>query len=1176
MGVILAFLLVITQERFEVSPREYIVSLESPVRVEIFPLRVEKFPLERGFYKFGKPGIAERVFEKEREETLSNIPYRISDTSFFRGEKVGRLIFYPVRFDPKESVLVYESLRVSYEKPKGKEMRRKSFENFFARSNQWFKCKVDSQGIYKITGRELERAGFSLSGISPDGFRLYNIGEFSPPVSYPETMVEVPIYVYTGGDSSFDPDDYILFYGEGVSRWDKYLDNYFEDIFSLYNYYFLTYSNEKGKRMEILPQRREGGPPLRPESKVHFEKENLCPARGGTLWLWDMIVKRSDEERIRREYSLPLPEGESLMGISLRVFSQNRGFSLKLFFNSILLDSQFIPSANLPDGKVIRVERVLPMAEECRVEIEIGGGGDLTVFLDWIEVTFLPKRQVEKPLPLRVKRKGDYFFQGKEDCILLDITERFNPKILPYIRNGDSSFFSIPDSEPKVLFLAPLSRFRRVLNIEEKSELSYSYLSNLSADFIFVAPKAFRKLAYLFADYRRRRSQIRTGVALLEDLYDFYLFGIQEPYALKRFFQTKCPDYALLLGDGNYDYRGIFAPKGPEIPPYEFGAGFSYEVYERYPLALDSWFADFEDSPMPVYPDFILGRIPIRDEREGMAYLQKLESYEKKIGDYRVRFLFAADDEYLGDPYNPDNCGLGVHIRSCERLEEVLPRYFAVKKVYLTEYPLSQVRDKPEARKAFSDCLSDGVFGVVYFGHGAGFRLAHEQLLNIEDVFNLKTRGQFPFGFFGSCGVGRFDDFEVGRYREAIAEDLVRNPDGFIATIASTKATSPSTNEVICSSLLSSFFSGRSLGESFLTSSLYDVSYHFFGDPSLLSLLPQEKEGIRVTSPLRPKENASLSCSLGVKEERVFSSRVFYGKRFRRYTSTVFFDGNPYIFRIDYTLPGFEVLKEKRKEEFSFFSLNFIPPAGIPLSPVGDENNFYQEIPNTARALSFFVTRSCSAFCIVWDSLVRDTVPGEGVDTSGPQLRLFAEGRELSSLETLPKTFLLTGEFSDPSGVYISPYLFYPRLFIESDEINLSGILEGDYRRLKFRLPLTLSSEKNHLKLVCYDNFLNRSERLFQIITSLSPHLKIISPLAYYKRGLLTFNFTLSHPAEVKIKVWTISGRFLESFSLYLPSGRQVVSFPIVLPKGVYLFRITGRSFSLDEEVSLDEKFLVF
>ncbi|HZI94126.1 MAG TPA: C25 family cysteine peptidase, partial [Patescibacteria group bacterium] len=84
-----------------------------------------------------------------------------------------------------------------------------------------YRVFVKSNGIYRLTWSYLldPATGVApgLSGATPATFKLMNKG------------VEVPIRVIDGGNGSFDPGDYIEFYGEGLLTEPKLLVNYHYD-----------------------------------------------------------------------------------------------------------------------------------------------------------------------------------------------------------------------------------------------------------------------------------------------------------------------------------------------------------------------------------------------------------------------------------------------------------------------------------------------------------------------------------------------------------------------------------------------------------------------------------------------------------------------------------------------------------------------------------------------------------------------------------------------------------------------------------------------------------------------------------------------------------------------------------------------------------------------------------
>jgi len=68
-------------------------------------------------------------------------------------------------------------------------------------AQQYFKIKVWKQGIYRLDYNLLQQAGFPV-GMNPNQFQIFNNGH------------EQYIYVEGAQDNSFDPSDFIEFYGK--------------------------------------------------------------------------------------------------------------------------------------------------------------------------------------------------------------------------------------------------------------------------------------------------------------------------------------------------------------------------------------------------------------------------------------------------------------------------------------------------------------------------------------------------------------------------------------------------------------------------------------------------------------------------------------------------------------------------------------------------------------------------------------------------------------------------------------------------------------------------------------------------------------------------------------------------------------------------------------------------
>ncbi|MFT4600488.1 MAG: hypothetical protein ACI857_000662 [Arenicella sp.] len=106
-------------------------------------------------------------------------------------------------------------------------------------SQKYYSFKVWEDGIYKIDYSALNSSGVPVSSISPDNFQLFGFEK------------EQEILIEDGNDGSFDPGDYILFYGQKNTIWmDSVMyggsENVGNEFYAHYNdtiHYFLSWNS---------------------------------------------------------------------------------------------------------------------------------------------------------------------------------------------------------------------------------------------------------------------------------------------------------------------------------------------------------------------------------------------------------------------------------------------------------------------------------------------------------------------------------------------------------------------------------------------------------------------------------------------------------------------------------------------------------------------------------------------------------------------------------------------------------------------------------------------------------------------------------------------------------------------------------------------------------------------
>lgn len=1136
----------------------------------------------------------------------------------FRGVRVARVRLYPVQYNAdSRSVRVYRHIRVrvtclsaALDNPlpdgfdpflcdlliNGEQaiLWKASLPdldsiNFFERAAVWCKIQIETTGIYRISPGDLKEAGFDPASINPAEFSLYTLGRCNPNGPYPDTMVEVPIIVTENGDGRFDGNDFIAFYGQGLSCWDDSLRNWQANLFTRFNYYWLTWGRFPGRRMTEVAAGQPAQPRSAAHARIRIETDSLCPARSGLLWLWEEVAKPAGpftDTLVRR---LRLPARDTIVAIRGRLYGrassprQHPRYPVAVHLNGVLLDTLTVSGeAQAPPPCDFRFENLpastlRPYHAADTVSFELMGDGAADVFLDWLEFDYLARLELSASQPAlefysRDTAPAEFSIASSSpDLLVLDVTDPWQPqRIGGSLINGRFAFRT-SGSGFRRFSCCLISHLLRPVSISRRNP-GRLRATRERINYYVIAPDEFHPAARLIARYRQNNisgiSGARAEAVRLSDIYDDYGFGREEPGAIKKFLANKRPEYGLLAADGLFDYRNCLrlTNLSPFIPPYEIGYDIDPEVYGVVAKALDAWYADFEGNGSS--PDMILGRVTARSALELRTFLEKVRRYEKQpAGLWTRRFILLGDDEYLGSPDEPESF---VHIvHGCEPIAAIADTLFEPVKVYLTEYPLLKENDKPGGRTELKRQLDAGALLWAYFGHGAGFRLAHEQALNIEGVPEIRNGGRNPFAFFGSCGVGRFEDI---RY-QAIAEELVRKEDGCIATMGATKATSSPGNEAFAQTLYPYLLAHPELpiGAAFYQAwSRVNNLYHFFGDPATLLRLPQPLLQL-VYAPDTFYPGGTIRLETRTPEPQgMFDLAAFESEMLRYYTSD--------LGAISYRLLGNTIFTGGgRFQDWTAAASLTVPRAPYPETiPAALGNGYYARIANSCRLsmVASVVGRTLSG---VAPHIPLSSEPVSSEDNEAPQIALFIETRLAPPRETtwVPRQFTATGYLTDQSGIYLLPSPVENRfswfLGNPTQDSSLSGRFEYDAnssRSGRFQLPIEMRQTRDSLVISVSDNLLNRRRTVWHFRTDLTSRLSIDSALVYPNPVAAGARFTLflNRSALVSVRIYTLSGRLVRSLAAQLCGfgyneipwdGTDATGTP--LPSGIYIYRLDAR-----------------
>jgi len=758
-----------------------------------------------------------------------------------------------------------------------------------------YKIFIRKDGVYKITYDELKKAGIDLKGVQASRLKLKNNG------------VEIPIYVYSGGDGVFNEGDYIEFYAE--ARKNKFsggkIDLY-NDPFTDVNVYFLEVGDSPGLRYaeESGTRHFENYIDLRGASyyhEVHLENdyifERLKDADTDLTydvrdhWFW---VELGSNEQTELNVYIPKPDPLSLDEIKIRSafhgVTSTRGHIANVFINNkrILTASwngqniqiassensgYSVPNSVLKDG----LNKITVFnANDGRVENAIFA-------VNWFDLTYRRLYQADKD-EIKFKIPPEY----NSGYFRFEISGFKNPNISVY-RLGVSKISNVEILKAKddkigenyhaIFYASVLSQDVEFIAVSELAKLKPDSIAkdlktNLkssanSFDYLIITHPIlydkFKEVSDQTHPLNRLKSLyeskgLSVKIVSVDDIYDEFNFGVKSPYAIKNFLRfaynswIKKPIYVLFVGGAVYDNR--------RYPMLDLVPTMFYQSYIYGATSADAWFTfiDGED----YLGDVLLGRLPVRDREEMKNAIEKIISYHnQKPQKWHRNVLMIAGE------------GREFESQTDYIVKNVLPKFLNINRLYVI--PGSTFSGGTSKLLSY---FNDGQLLINFVGHGGGAIWADNGLLKNEDIPKLANKDRYSFITSMTCFSGAFDYPQ----KTAIGVNLVVEKEkGAIGVLASSGLGWLLNDYFMLLSVLPYLYdSERSIGEAVTIGKARYYSNYFFwpqaktmvyqynyiGDPAVKLFVPSQRTKIEIE-----RKILSINDTLKVK----VSSRIQNG-----------------------------------------------------------------------------------------------------------------------------------------------------------------------------------------------------------------------------------------------------------------------------------------------------------
>ena len=457
---------------------------------------------------------------------------------------------------------VYQRVLVNYEAAKQwrrpKTVRAKG--SVFQEDQDWYKVKVGEDGLYRLDYESLSDAGINLTNLDPRTIRLFNGGGRELPRdladSRPDSLTELAIIIGGEEDGSFDPEDYILFYGQGLSGWDydpvqdsySYYFNHYTDE----NIYWLTFSSQgpQGKRMASRDGSLSSPNSVRLESfrdQVREEEEFTNPSFSGLEWFW---YTSSGGETKTFLAELPGAVPDSLCTITVRMKGKTKK-ELGFHEVNIYLNDHHIAHTTFQNDREHFLQEegrgwVVGGTNELRIEHVRQPSSDPSqtdqIYFDWYEVHYWRRYEAQNGELEFFSRLGfdvvEYslsgFSEGSVD--VFDVTDPFNAVVFDNLTMGETLRFQdrLDDDIEKRYYALEHGKYRSPLGIV-KAELEGLRGSTSGADYLIITHEDFVSAVEPLRIHRQNFNGFLTKTVKTSAIYDEFSWGLFDPTAIRDF-----------------------------------------------------------------------------------------------------------------------------------------------------------------------------------------------------------------------------------------------------------------------------------------------------------------------------------------------------------------------------------------------------------------------------------------------------------------------------------------------------------------------------------------------------------------------------------------------------------------------------------------------------------------
>jgi hypothetical protein len=543
--------------------------------------------------------------------------------------------------------------------------------NWISPNKDYLKLYISDDGIYRINKIDFVNAGVNTGNIDPRTVKVFYKG------------IEIPIFFFGESDGAFNDSDYFDFYGQrnygGLTNTYKeqnnatVLDYTTDEYFNLYSdtsVYWVGWDGANGLR--YIDYNYSSGINFSQNyymDKLHFEKdlvyslgETYNPDKdfryfntekvSGEGWYWkSMELLNTVSDTFSTAYLSPVTQMCSLKLFAYPNSFQNSGHCLVIKINSTTLDTIKRFDYNKFDTTIYFPSSILSNSNVNQINVKyttknLNPG---YLYFDYFSISY--------PKTFSISNNQIRFRTGSTDST----TKRFKVSGLTgnevniFDVKNNYRISNISTSSDTLVFSGKGDGNYEVVNkyIDKKPfRIKKRQVPNLAsglngADYLIVYNKLFESQAEQLRAYRNSHDNFRSYKAEVEDIYDIFNYGMEDPVAIRYFvkyiytnWQPPALKYICLFGRGSVDPKKNFS----------YSANYLNLVPIYGNPNSDGYFANINFGSFVYYPQISIGRLPVYTVQEAQDVVNKIISYDNNPLDVWIKkFNFITGGYNLAD-----------------------------------------------------------------------------------------------------------------------------------------------------------------------------------------------------------------------------------------------------------------------------------------------------------------------------------------------------------------------------------------------------------------------------------------------------------------------------------------------------------------------------------------------